>query len=95
MNTLAVDIGGTKLAVALFQGERMIKRESRPTNREGAREIYRIYLTPDLPYDGVLAKEAEHLGAAVDKLIERFGGSDNRIELLGPFLRSCNLRFYF
>ena len=38
MNTLAVDIGGTKLAVALFQGERMIKRESRPTNREGARD---------------------------------------------------------
>ncbi len=41
-------------------------------NRDGAREIYRIYLTPDLPYDGVLAKEAEHIGAAVDKLIERF-----------------------
>ena len=41
-------------------------------NREGTREIYRIYLTPDLPYDGVLAKEAENLGAAVDKLIERF-----------------------
>ena len=41
-------------------------------NREGAREIYRIYLTPNLPYDGALAKEAEHVGAAVDKLIERF-----------------------
>jgi proteasome-associated ATPase len=41
-------------------------------NKEGARDIYRIYLTPDLPYDGVLAKEAEHIGAAVDKLIERF-----------------------
>jgi proteasome-associated ATPase len=41
-------------------------------NKEGARQIYRIYLTPDLPYDGVLAKEAENLGAAVDKLIERF-----------------------
>src|SRR5438067_2772588 len=41
-------------------------------NRQGARDIYRIYLTPDLPYDGVLAKEAEHIGAAVDKLIERF-----------------------
>ena len=41
-------------------------------NKEGARDIYRIYLTPDLPYDGVLAKEAENLGAAVDKLIERF-----------------------
>jgi proteasome-associated ATPase len=41
-------------------------------NREGAQQIYRIYLTPDLPYDGALSKEAEHLGAAVDKLIERF-----------------------
>jgi proteasome-associated ATPase len=41
-------------------------------NREGAREIYRIYLTPDLPYDGALAKEADQIGAAVDKLIERF-----------------------
>src|SRR6058998_1862563 len=41
-------------------------------NREGSREIYRIYLTDDLPYDGALSKEAEHIGAAVDKLIERF-----------------------
>jgi proteasome-associated ATPase len=41
-------------------------------NREGAREIYRIYLTPDLPYDGALGKESENLGASVDKLIERF-----------------------
>ena len=41
-------------------------------NREGARDVYRIYLTPDLPYDGALSKEAEHIGAAVDKLIERF-----------------------
>src|SRR5438094_899690 len=40
--------------------------------REGARDIYRIYLTPDLPYDGVAAKEAEHIGEAIDKLIERF-----------------------
>jgi proteasome-associated ATPase len=41
-------------------------------NREGAGQIYRIYLTPDLPYDGALGKEAENIGAAVDKLIERF-----------------------
>jgi proteasome-associated ATPase len=41
-------------------------------NKEGARDIYRIYLTPDLPYDGVLAKEAEHFTQALDKLIERF-----------------------
>src|SRR6202047_2696245 len=40
-------------------------------NREGARDIYRIYLTDDLPYDGALAKEAGNIGAAIDKLIER------------------------
>jgi proteasome-associated ATPase len=40
-------------------------------NREGARAIYRIYLTDDLPYDGALAKEAANIGAAIDKLIER------------------------
>ena len=41
-------------------------------NREGARDIYRIYLTNDLPYDGVLPKEADNIGAAIDKLVERF-----------------------
>ncbi len=40
-------------------------------NRAGAREIYRIYLTDDLPYDGALPKEAGGLGAAIDQLIER------------------------
>jgi proteasome-associated ATPase len=44
---------------------------SRPT-REGARDIYRIYLRNDLPYDGALAKEADNIAAAVEKLIERF-----------------------
>src|SRR5580700_6816997 len=41
-------------------------------NKHGAREIYRIYLTDDLPYDGVLAKEADGLGASIERLIERF-----------------------
>ena len=41
-------------------------------NKEGARDVYRIYLTPDLPYDGALGKESENIGDAVDKLIERF-----------------------
>lgn len=40
-------------------------------NKDGAREIYRIYLTNDLPYDGALAKEAENIGAAIDRLVER------------------------
>src|SRR5436853_529872 len=41
-------------------------------NKEGAREIYRIYLTNELPYDGALAKEADHIGDAIEKRIERF-----------------------
>src|SRR6476646_1781691 len=40
-------------------------------NREGARDIYRIYLSDDLPYDGALAKEAGNIGAAIDRLVER------------------------
>jgi glucokinase len=38
MNTLAVDIGGTKFAVALFEDGKMTLRESRPTDRAGARD---------------------------------------------------------
>jgi len=37
MNTLAIDIGGTKFTLALFQ-EKMVRRESRATNREGGRD---------------------------------------------------------
>ena len=40
-------------------------------NKEGAREIYRIYLTNDLPYDGALAKEVEGISDAIDRLVER------------------------
>ena len=35
MNTLAIDIGGTKFTVALFEDVRMTRRESRATDREG------------------------------------------------------------
>jgi proteasome-associated ATPase len=41
-------------------------------NKEGSREIYRIYLTNNLPYDGALAKEADNIGEALDRLIDRF-----------------------
>jgi proteasome-associated ATPase len=41
-------------------------------DKHGAREVYRIYLTDVLPYDGVLAKEADGLGASIERLIERF-----------------------
>jgi proteasome-associated ATPase len=41
-------------------------------DKQGARDIYRIYLTDDLPYDGVLAKEADGMGASIERLIERF-----------------------
>ena len=38
MRTLAVDIGGTKVSLAVFDGDRMVRRESRATRREGGRE---------------------------------------------------------
>jgi len=41
-------------------------------DKQGAREIYRIYLTDDLPYDGVLAKETDGISASIKRLIERF-----------------------
>src|SRR5687768_14428504 len=38
MKTLAIDIGGTKFSMAIFDGDEMIERESRPTDREGGRD---------------------------------------------------------
>jgi glucokinase len=38
MKTLAIDIGGTKFSMAVFEGDRMIARESRATDREGGRD---------------------------------------------------------
>jgi glucokinase len=38
MNTLAIDIGGTKFTLALFEDERMARRESRATDRDGGPE---------------------------------------------------------
>jgi glucokinase len=46
MKTLVIDIGGTKFTVAAFDGERMIHRESRATDREGGRERLLETLTP-------------------------------------------------
>ena len=40
-------------------------------NKEGAREIYRIYLTDDLPYDSALLEGAESKTTAIDALIGR------------------------
>lgn len=38
MRTLAIDIGGTKFTIAVFEGDCMVSRESRPTDRDGGRE---------------------------------------------------------
>ena len=38
MITLAIDIGGTKFRAALFDGDRMIERKSRATDRDGGRD---------------------------------------------------------
>ena len=42
---------------------------NRPT-KEGAREIYKIYLADNLPYDPALIKEAGSVRAAVDQLVD-------------------------
>jgi glucokinase len=38
MSTLAIDIGGTKFSMAIFDDERMVERETRITDREGGRK---------------------------------------------------------
>jgi glucokinase len=38
VNTLALDIGGSKLLVALFEDGRMVRRERRETDRKGGRD---------------------------------------------------------
>ena len=48
MKTLAIDIGGTKFSVAAFDDARMIRRESRTTNRQGGREWLLEQLQPML-----------------------------------------------
>jgi proteasome-associated ATPase len=40
-------------------------------NKEGAREIYRIYLTNELPYDSALLAGAESKDSAIESLIDR------------------------
>jgi glucokinase len=37
-NTLAIDIGGTKFSMAVFSGDRMVRRHSQATDREGGRD---------------------------------------------------------
>ncbi len=44
--TLAIDIGGTKFTVAIFRSDKMVRRESRATNREGGREWLLAELAP-------------------------------------------------
>ncbi len=38
MNTLTIDIGGTKFSMAVFENGRMVLRETRSTDREGGRD---------------------------------------------------------
>jgi glucokinase len=38
VSTLAIDVGGTKFSVAVFEGKRMVERESHSTDRAGGRD---------------------------------------------------------
>ena len=46
MSTLAIDIGGTKFSMAVFDGERMIERESHATDRSILDRIAAIIRRP-------------------------------------------------
>ena len=37
MHTIAIDIGGTKFSMAVFEADRMVRRESRATDRDGGK----------------------------------------------------------
>jgi glucokinase len=66
MNTLAIDIGGTKFTLAVFAGERMIRRETRSTDRERGREGIMEQLLP--------IAVAWHRELSVDRCGIGFGG---------------------
>ncbi|MEQ1945653.1 MAG: ROK family protein [Bryobacteraceae bacterium] len=66
MNTLAIDIGGTKFALALFEGERISLRLTRPTDREAGREWMLSQLEP------LLRAWKSQLG--IDRCAVGFGG---------------------
>ncbi len=38
LKTLAIDIGGTKFSMALFEGDTLVERTSEPTDRDGGRD---------------------------------------------------------
>ncbi len=67
--TLAIDIGGTKYTVAAFDGDRMTRRESRATDREGGRASLIESLTPLL--------RDWHAAEAFDRCGIGFGGPVN------------------
>lgn len=69
VKTLAIDIGGTKFSVALFDGDKMIRRESRSTDREAGR----AWLVPNL--DAILGQWKQH--TAIDRCGIGFGGPVN------------------
>jgi glucokinase len=69
MKTLAIDIGGTKFSVAEFDGDLMVRRESRSTDREGGR----AWLVPQL--DQILGEWTRH--TAFDACGIGFGGPVN------------------
>lgn len=66
MRTLAIDIGGTKFSVAVFQGDRLVRQETRVTDRLGGRESLLAELAP------IIA--AWHRDAPFEKCGIGFGG---------------------
>lgn len=71
MKILAIDIGGTKFSLAAFDGETMLLRESRATDREGGPE----WLCSQI--DAILAGWRSAHGFIADRVAIGFGGPVN------------------
>lgn len=74
MNTLAIDIGGTKFSVAGFDGTTMLHRESRSTNREGGPK----WLCAQI--EEIVARWRTEGGFTADRAGIGFGGPVNFFE---------------
>jgi glucokinase len=74
MNTLAIDIGGTKFSMALFQDEKMIRRQTHATQREGGREWMMeqiVLIAKQWRTDAVLDRCGVGFGGPVDFVSQR------------------------
>ena len=86
MTTLAIDIGGTKFSMAVFDDEPACVGETRPTEREGGRDVDARQISPSAgvaAVDGFIARCGIGFGGPVDFALPARGLIDSRRRLAG------------